>query len=203
MSNDPQAAKSTASDVRKPRPVWLQALIGLLMGLAALVVVALLIGFLLPSSYHVERSLVIAAPVESIHPLVNTVGQWSEWTNWNTTTYPQLKYSYEGPESGVGAISNWTDPENGGGRLEITQSDPTLGVAYTTSFEGFANPMQGRINYEPLDEGTLVTWVAEGDTGSNPINRYFGLLFDSMIGHDFEIGLARLKRLAEADTQPE
>jgi hypothetical protein len=34
--------------------------------------------------------------------------------------------------------------------------------------------------------------------GSNPLNRWFGLMMDRLVGPDFEAGLANLKRLAES-----
>jgi len=33
--------------------------------------------------------------------------------------------------------------------------------------------------------------------GGSPVNRYFGLLMDRMVGPDFEGGLTNLKALAE------
>jgi hypothetical protein len=42
------------------------------------------------------------------------------------------------------------------------------------------------------------TWTNEGEMGGNPINRWFGLMMDRMVGPDFEAGLANLKKLAEA-----
>ena len=39
------------------------------------------------------------------------------------------------------------------------------------------------------------------DLGGNPVNRYFGLIMDKMIGPDFEEGLAKLKEIAEAGTR--
>ena len=38
----------------------------------------------------------------------------------------------------------------------------------------------------------------QGDLGSNPINRYFGLIMDRMMGPDFEEGLNTLKGKVEA-----
>ena len=49
----------------------------------------------------------------------------------------------------------------------------------------------------PEGSGTRVTWTNEGDMGTNPVNRYFGLMMDSMVGPDFEAGLKNLKALAE------
>ncbi len=49
----------------------------------------------------------------------------------------------------------------------------------------------------PDGSGTRVTWTNEGDMGANPVNRYFGLMMDRMVGPDFEAGLKNLKALAE------
>jgi len=41
----------------------------------------------------------------------------------------------------------------------------------------------------------------EGDLGRSPLNRWFGLFMDKLVGPDFEAGLANLKRLSEAARQ--
>jgi hypothetical protein len=56
----------------------------------------------------------------------------------------------------------------------------------------------GAITLEPAGESIRVTWSNEGDLGANPINRYFGLMMDRMMGPDFEEGLNNLKRTIEA-----
>lgn len=42
------------------------------------------------------------------------------------------------------------------------------------------------------------TWGFDTDLGMNPIARYFGLVMDSMLGADYEKGLAKLKQVCEA-----
>jgi hypothetical protein len=42
-----------------------------------------------------------------------------------------------------------------------------------------------------------VNWSNEGDMGASPVNRWFGLFMDRLVGPDFEAGLVNLKRLAE------
>ncbi|MCA9077555.1 MAG: SRPBCC family protein [Planctomycetaceae bacterium] len=201
MSNDPAASTSepTPSHPPKERPVWLQMVMGLVMAIVGLLVVALLISFLLPSTYTVTRSIVIDAPPAEIHPYIETLNQWPEWTTWNTERFPELVYSYEGPEAGVGAIQKWTDPEMGSGRLEITESSEADGIRFTLLFEQSPEPLTGSIVYAATDGGgTRVTWIGNGDVGSNPVARYFGLMMDSMIGVDYEAGLCKLKILVEA-----
>ena len=201
MSNEPSppAAESTPPTPPKERPVWLQIVTGLVMAIIGLLAVALLISFLLPSSFTVTRSVVIDAPPAEIHPYIESLRQWPDWTAWNNDTYPDLEYSYEGAETGVGAIQKWTDPKMGGGRLEITQSSESEGIKFTLKFEQSPEPLIGSISYQPTDQGgTRVTWTGRGDLGSNPIARYFGLMMDSMIGTDYESGLRKLKVLVEA-----
>jgi hypothetical protein len=43
-----------------------------------------------------------------------------------------------------------------------------------------------------------VLWGFDAEHGMNPLARWFGLLFDRMIGPDFEQGLAKLKTVMEA-----
>jgi effector-binding domain-containing protein len=45
---------------------------------------------------------------------------------------------------------------------------------------------------------TTVTWTSVTDFGSNYLMRYVGLGFDSMMGPDYETGLANIKRICEA-----
>ena len=60
---------------------------------------------------------------------------------------------------------------------------------------------EGAITLEQAGDRIKVTWSNEGDLGGNPVNRYFGLMMDKMIGPDFEEGLAKLKEIAEAGTR--
>ncbi len=46
-------------------------------------------------------------------------------------------------------------------------------------------------------EGTRVTWAFDTEHGMNPFKRWLGLLFDRMIGADYEKGLAKLKAMEE------
>jgi hypothetical protein len=55
----------------------------------------------------------------------------------------------------------------------------------------------GQLRLEPAGAGTRVTWTNEGDMGTNPVNRYFGLFMDRLVGPDFEGGLKNLKTIVE------
>jgi hypothetical protein len=173
-----------------------------LIALFGTVVLIVLISYLLPSKVRVERSTSIHAPPERIYEKVGTLKTWKDWTAWNPTKYPKMEWSYEGPESGVGAVSKWTDP-GGNGKLEITKASPQAGIDYDLSFDTMPT-VPGTIAFAPNADGTKVTWFFESVAGWNPIERYFYFFcMDSMIGADFETGLAGLKKAVEADPPAE
>jgi carbon monoxide dehydrogenase subunit G len=81
--------------------------------------------------------------------------------------------------------------------MEFTAAVPNRRVDYSLAFQDFGMSSRGQLRLTPEGEGTRVTWTNEGDMGGNPVNRYFGLLMDRMVGPDFEAGLANLKAAAE------
>ena len=81
--------------------------------------------------------------------------------------------------------------------MEFTAAVPNERLDYTLSFPEFGMTSRGQLLLVPEGAGTRVTWTNEGDMGGSPVNRYFGLLMDRMVGPDFEAGLSNLKGLAE------
>jgi len=161
--------------------------------LGVLLLVFIVTGFLLPSSYAVERSATINASPDQIHQLVGDLRRWPEWTPW-TEVDPTIQTTYGATTTGVGASQAWTG-DSGGGELTFTQSDPLIGIEYEMSFDG-AFFSTGVMRYEVTPTGTLVTWGMRGDM-NNFIGRYMGLLMNAMVGPSFESGLAKLKAAAE------
>jgi len=71
----------------------------------------------------------------------------------------------------------------------------------------FDGTYSGDINLEPTEGGTKVTWTYDGDvTGSGmasaAMGKIMGMFIDSVLGGDYEQGLANLKTLAESLPQP-
>ena len=109
-----------------------------------------------------------------------------------------MKVTFDGPESGAGAKYAWTSQKAGNGELKITESDPAQGIKYNLDFEGGKYRSIGGIRLEPSGSSTKAIWWNEGNLGWRPINRYFGLLMDSMMGPDFQTGLNNLKKKVES-----
>lgn len=165
------------------------------MVLGALIAVLVLVGLVLPSRVHVERSIDIAAPACTIFAQVNSFKAFNAWSPWMDLG---AEYTYEGPDEGVGAAMRWTGPEDtvGTGSEKIVGSVPCERVDVDLDF-GDGTGMKATFTLKQGADSVHVTWAVDGDFGWNLPARYFGLMFDSMIGPDHEKGLANLKALVE------
>jgi hypothetical protein len=168
-----------------------------LIGLVAVIALVLVVGFVLPHQVHVERSIVINAPQAQLFDALNGFKRFNEFSPWAALD-PNTKYTYGGPESGVGATMSWvsTDSKVGSGTNEIVESTPPAFIRTRLAFGG-QPPAEASFKFEPADGGTRVTWGFDCDLGGNPITHYFGLMFDKWIGGDYEKGLAKLKQVME------
>lgn len=171
--------------------------LGILAVLGTAVVGLLIAAALQPTHYSVERSRVVAATPEAILPLVTDLRSWNTWNPW-IEMEPTAHLTYSDPASGEGAWYTWAGDEVGAGRMDIEAISPQE-VRYTIAF---TEPMQSeaiiRIRMEPEAQGTRVTWVMEGD--NDFMGKLFGVFMDmdSMIGADFERGLANLDQRLRA-----
>jgi len=174
---------------------WVRRVL-LYVGVALLVLVAA--AYLLPRRVHVERSATIAAPSATLFAVLNSYQQFNKWSPWFDLD-PGAKYTYEGPSAGAGAKMSWVGDSNtlGSGSQTITASVPFEKVAADVDFGQGGSPAKQVISLAADGTATKVTWGIDVDLGMNPVNRYFGLMFDGMIGKDFDKGLANLKKYAE------
>jgi uncharacterized protein YndB with AHSA1/START domain len=166
-----------------------------IMYLIGLIVLLLLAAFLLPSGFKAERSVTINAPVEKVYPLVANVKDWKRWTVWNQRD-PKMDIKYSGAESGVGAKWEWKSKTEGNGTMEFVSAEVNKKLGYAINVQGMAS--NGELVFTPAGNGTKLTWSMSGDSGMNPISRWFGYFMDRLVGPDFEAGLANLKKLAES-----
>lgn len=172
------------------------------LGLAALIVIAFAVSFLLPDTVHIERTTVVSAPAHRVYRLVNDLRTYDQWMPWNRKD-PKMVQTFSGPETGVGASYSWTskDRQVGNGTLTITQSVPDQQVVTAINF-GDMGASYGGWFIQPMDTLTRVIWYMDAKmTGPNffyaVVSRYMGLFMDRMVGPDFELGLDSLKSLAE------
>ncbi len=151
-------------------------------------------GWLLKPNFRVERSLLIQAQPAQIYAHLDSSAGWQRWGVWYRRD-PQMQLS-TATAQGAGAQWSWTSSSQGNGSMRLTEVEPGRRIAYELSIEDFA-PSSGELRLVPEAQGTRVIWLMQGDMGGNPINRWFGLFMDSLVGPDFEAGLANLKQLSE------
>lgn len=164
--------------------------------IALLLAVLVLGGWLLNPAYRVERSLLIQAPAERIYAQLDSSAGWQRWGVWYRRD-AQMQISPGGQAQGRGAYWSWTSTSQGNGRMELTDAEAGRRVAYVLAIDDFA-PSSGELRLEPEGQATRVIWLMQGKVGGNPIDRWFALFMDRLVGPDFEAGLANLKALAEA-----
>ncbi|HTO08505.1 MAG TPA: SRPBCC family protein [Myxococcota bacterium] len=169
----------------------------------AIVVVVLLAAILVfaatkPDTFRVQRSTRIHAPPEKIFPLINDYHQWSAWSPYEKMD-PTMKRTYSGAASGQGAVYEWAgEGAAGAGRMEIIESAPSSKVGIKLDFsKPFETHNLVAFTLQPQGDTTTVTWDMQGPAPflSKLMQVFFSM--DSMVGKDFETGLADMKAAAE------
>lgn len=169
----------------------------ILITLVAIVVILVVIGFLLPKTRHVERSVVIDAPPCVVFAQVNGFRHFNDWSPF-VAVNPDAKYDFDGPDFGIGSKMTWTvtDPKPETGSQTIVASTPYERVDVELDL-GSQGVSQVAYLLLPKDGGTRLTWAFDTDFGLNIIGRYFGLILDRQLGPLYAQGLANLKRISE------
>jgi len=161
-----------------------------------LLIILVIIGFLLPKTSHVERSVVINAQPMDAFSLVNYLPNWEKWDPWHEMEPTAMRF-YSSPASGNGAYYTWEGAEIGAGKLTLEDVQSTSRIDTKISFTGQGEAKADFLFKKLSEDQVEVTWMFDSEHGSNIINRYFGLTMDRWIGKDYEKGLSNLKREAE------
>ena len=149
-------------------------------------------------TFRVQRATTIKAPPEKVYALIEDFNGWRSWSPWEKLD-PAMKRTLSGEAKGKGAVYAWDGDKNvGAGRMEILESSPSSKVAIQLDFlRPFASRNSAVFTLEPKGDTTSVTWVMQGpSTYMTKLMSVFASM-DSMIGKDFEAGLANMKAVAE------
>jgi hypothetical protein len=122
----------------------------------------------IPVKWSVRRSVVIAAKPENIFPKIKDTAQWSEWTDWNRER-----------------------------SIVFTDVRAAQGVKFKSEAETGIWKFDGILLIRKKGQVSEVFWEAKGNSGANPIRRYFNLMMNRWIAPEFERGLNRLKEITE------
>jgi hypothetical protein len=179
--------------------------------LAIAIAIVLILAATKPAVFRVQRAATVKAPADRILPLINDFHQWVSWSPYEGKD-PAMKRTYSGVESGKGAIYAWDGNKNvGSGRMEIldasapSKSAPSKIVIKLDFFASFEGHNTAEFTMLPQDDATNlttnvttnVTWLMHGPAPFMHRVMQVFMNLDRMIGKDFEVGLANLKKLAE------
>jgi hypothetical protein len=129
----------------------------LLIGLAALVVIFLVLVAFRPADFRVERSTTIAAAPATVFGLVNDFHRWDQWSPWAKID-SAMKQTHSGAPAGTGAIYWWQGNNKvGEGRMTITESRPGDLVRIKLEFlKPFAATHTADFTFKPVGAQTGV-----------------------------------------------
>jgi uncharacterized protein YndB with AHSA1/START domain len=169
-------------------------MIYVLAAVAAAIAIFLIACAMKPNAFRIERSAVIDAPADRIHPMIDDFRRWPAWSPWETKD-PGMARTFSGAANGKGAIYGWDGNRNiGAGRMEILESEAPRRVVIQLDFlRPFKARNTAEFTLKPEGSGTRVTWAMFGP------QPFIGKVMDTimncdrMIGREFEAGLAKLK----------
>jgi hypothetical protein len=166
--------------------------------LAIAIAIVLILAATKPNTLRVQRATSIRAPADRIFPMINDFQQWRTWSPYENKD-PAMKRTYEGTERGKGAVYAWDGNKNvGSGRMEILEASvPSKITIKLDFFKPFEGHNTAEFTMLPQGDVTNLTWTMVGPAVfMSKLMRVF-INLDHMIGRDFEVGLANLKKLAE------
>lgn len=168
----------------------------LALGITAIVFFVLLIGR--PDDFKVARSATIAASPATVFEQVNDFHKWEAWSPWAKLD-PACKNSYSGAVAGRDAGFAWDGNKKvGAGRMTITDSQAAELIRINLEFlRPFEATSTTEFTFKQQGSRTEVTWTMF--VKNNLMSKVFGLFADcdTMVGKDFEKGLASMKAVVE------
>jgi uncharacterized protein YndB with AHSA1/START domain len=200
---DTVAALTCLADNSQIRSFFMFEIIAIIAAVLAIAIaIVLILAATKPDTFRVQRAATVKAPPEKIFPLINDFHQWGTWSPYEKKD-PAMKRSYSGAASGKGAVYAWDGNKNvGSGRMEILDTSApskiVIKLDFFTPFEG-----HNTAEFTMLPQGdatnvtTNVTWLMHGPSPFMGKIMHVFINMDRMVGKDFEIGLANLKKITE------
>jgi len=170
----------------------------ILIGVAAVILLFVIVVATRPATFHVERSVTIAAPPEVAFAQVNDFHAWANWSPYEKLD-PAMKRTFDGAPSGLGAVYAWAgNKEIGEGRMTIEKSESPSQIAIKLEFiKPFTATNTATFSFVPAPDGTRVTWAMDGKNSFVAKAMHLVMDMDKLVGTDFERGLSAMKTVAE------
>jgi uncharacterized protein YndB with AHSA1/START domain len=167
----------------------LGAIAGVLAGLIAA----------MPTDYRITRSTTIDAPPEKVFEQVNNFHKWGAWSPWLEYD-PNAKVTIEGGP-GKDATYKWSGNDKiGEGIITMTESQPYERIKLKLQFiRPWQDTPNAEFTFKPKENKTEITWIMTGERDYK--HKAIGVVFDPIIGKQFEKGLEKIKAVVEGESK--
>ena len=175
-------------------------LLGIVAGIATLIVLILIIALFVKKDYAIRREIVINQPVQKVFDYIKYIKNQDNYSVWNKID-PAMQKTYSGTDGTVGFTYAWdsTNKKAGKGEQKITGlkegEKMDMALHFIKPFEGLADAYMTTTG---LSAGqTKVGWGLSSKM-NYPMN--IMLLFmnmENMLGKDLSAGLENLKTILE------
>ena len=159
-------------------------LLELLVAVAIVFVLAVVLGIVLPSHAHIERSVVVSSPVRQVFDVVSGFRTYPSW-NALRAYDPKVQLNFKGVALGPGAEVDWSsaDQRVGSGSLVVAADPPPIQdkeVTWNMNNNWKGEDKKLTIDIEPSANGKTakVTMGYDVDYGWDIVSRYSGLYLE-------------------------
>jgi len=162
--------------------------------IVALIIVAVagvVVGFVMPGSGHVERSLVIGKDMRPVYDMLNNFRRFQDYTVLRSYD-PKTRFTLAGKAYGPGAEIDWTSSDDeakvGSGKLTVASATPDFDKVDSTARSAqivwnLDSDWRGQDKHFTFDldrqgsrgQLTKVTWSYDVAYGFNLVDRYSNL----------------------------
>ena len=173
-------------------------IVEVLVALLIVVVLAVVVGLLLPSHGHVERTVEVSSPLRQVYDSVNTFRRYPQWSGLRNFD-PAVQMTLAGPEAGPGAKVSWTSasPKVGAGNLEIVSSelDSKVGIKVENGWAGENKTYTVTLLPQANGKTIKINVAYDVDYGMNLMWRYAGLYINGDPSTLLQTSLANLSAM--------
>ncbi|MBY0434452.1 MAG: SRPBCC family protein [Cyclobacteriaceae bacterium] len=168
------------------------------IALLAIIIIGAIAASMQPGDAHTEQSIVINASPATIYQELNGFKTFSKWSPWAKMD-PNATYTFEGPESGVGAKMSWKSEKwnVGNGAQWVEESIENKKVKNGLTFEGQPGTSYATFVLEPMGDGTTVTWMYDGKN-EGMMGKAMWMMMSGMMNDVYIQGLSDLKAYVES-----
>lgn len=172
----------------------------ILLGIAALIVIILVVALFIKRDFAVERQVVINKPNQQVFDYVKYLQNQPKYSKWASMD-PNMQTEFKGTDATPGFVYSWNSNKSDVGSGEQTIRSITDGKEINYDLH-FIKPFESRadayMNTESV--GTNQTKVRWGFKSRMNYPMNVMLLFmdmDKSVGGDFQTGLNNLKNIME------